>query len=77
MMFPVIQEKNLEINSAARAGSTPQWKGHPGDDIKTIFNYRNFSFKNLLKNLQKNFIYKSTPMGSNLYHNLMYENDMF
>ena len=30
MMFPVMQEKNFEINSAARGGRTRQMKGHPG-----------------------------------------------
>ena len=35
--------KNLEINSAARGGRTRRALGS-SDDIKTSFNYRNFSF---------------------------------
>ena len=35
--------KNLEISSAARGGRTHRALGS-SDDIKTSFNYRNFSF---------------------------------
>ena len=62
MMFPVIQEKNLEINSAARAGSTPQSSPHPRDAIKTSFNSRNFYFNFIFKS-RKNLVYRFIPMS--------------